>query len=134
MKPEQIAGLGPALTEFFGSFRTCFGERRVLDHFAVYCRGLLSNLRRKSVEPVALAAGSAVRALQLFLTERFWDHLRLGDQLQQRVAAQHGPAPGTSRGAGDLGVIGLIAETSVAKDGDLGAGGAATILRGLGQG
>jgi len=118
MTPEQIAGLGPALTEFLGSFRTCFGERRVLDHFAVYCRGLLSNLRRKSVEPVALAAGSTVRALQLFLTERFWDHRRLGDQLQQRVAAQHGPAPGTSRGAGDLGVIGLIDETSVAKDGD----------------
>ena len=118
MTPEQIAGLGLALTEFLGFFRTCFGERRVLDHFAVYGRGLLSNLRRKSVEPVALAAGSTVRALQLFLTERFWDHLRLGDQLQQRVAAQHGPAPGTSRGAGDLGAIGLIDETSVAKDGD----------------
>jgi SRSO17 transposase len=118
MTPEQIVGLGPALTEFLGSFRACFGERRVLDHFAVYCRGLLSNLRRKSVEPVALAAGSTVRALQLFLTERFWDHLRLRDQLQQRVAAQHGPTPGTSRGVGDLGVIGLIDETSVAKDGD----------------
>jgi SRSO17 transposase len=118
MTPEQIAGLGPALTEFLGSFRTCFGERRVLDHFAVYCRGLLSNLRRKSVEPVALAAGSTVRALQLFLTERFWDHLRLRDQLQQRVAAQHGPTPGTSRGVSDLGAIGLIDETSVAKDGD----------------
>jgi SRSO17 transposase len=118
MTPEQIAGLGPALTEFLGSFRICLGERRVLDHFAVYCRGLLSNLRRKSVEPVAVAAGSTVRALQLFLTERDWDHLRLRDQLQRRVAAQHGPAPGTSRRAGDLGVIGLIDETSVAKDGD----------------
>ena len=70
MTPEQIAGLGLALTEFLGFFRTCFGERRVLDHFAVYCRGLLSNLRRKSVEPVALAAGSTVRALQLFLAVR----------------------------------------------------------------
>ena len=118
MTPNRLPGWGPALTEFLSFFRTCFGERRVLDHFAVYCRGLLSNLRRKSVEPVALAAGSTVRALQLFLTERFWDHLRLRDQLQRRVAAQHGPTPGTSRGVGDLGVIGLIDETSVAKDGD----------------
>ena len=117
MTPEQIAGLGPALTEFLGSFRRCLGECRVMDHFAVYCRGLLSNLRRKSVEPVAVAAGSTVRALQLFLTQRDWDHLRLRDQLQQRVAAEHGPAPGTPRGADDLGVIGLIDETSVAKDG-----------------
>src|ERR1035437_2006511 len=118
MTPEQIAGLAPALTEFLGSFRGCFGERRVLDHFAVYCRGLLSNLRRKSVEPVALEAGSTVRALQLFLTERDCDHLRLRDQLQQRVAAQHGPVPGTSREVDDLGAIGLIDETSVPKDGD----------------
>jgi len=87
MTPDQIAGLAPALTEFLGFFRRCFGERRVLDHFAVYCRGLLSDLRRKSVEPVAVAAGSTVRALQLFLTERDWDNLRLRDQLQQRVAA-----------------------------------------------
>ncbi len=118
MTPDQIAGLGPELTEFLGSFRSCLGERRVMDHFAVYCRGLLSNLRRKSVEPVAVAAGSTVRALQLFLTERDWDHLRLRDRLQQRVAALHGPVPGTLRGADDLGVIGLIDETSVPKDGD----------------
>jgi SRSO17 transposase len=117
MTPEQIAQLGPALTEFLDSFQSCCGERRVRNHFAVYCRGLLSNLPRKSVEPVALAAGSTVRALQLFLTQRDWDHDRLRDQLQQRVAAQHGPVPGTAHGADDLGVIGLIDETSVAKDG-----------------
>lgn len=117
MTPEQISALGPALTEFLSSFRRCLGECRVMRHFAVYCRGLLSNLRRKSVEPVAVAAGSTVRALQLFLTQRTWDHLRLRDQLQRRVAAEHGVALGTSREADDLGVIGLIDETSVAKDG-----------------
>jgi hypothetical protein len=118
MTPEQIAGLGPALSAFLGSFRSCFGECRLLDHFAVYCRGLLSNLQRKSVEPVALAAGNTVRALQMFLTGRVWDHLRLRDQIQQRVASEHAPAPGTSRTADDLGTIGLIDETSAAKKGD----------------
>src|SRR5664279_3544167 len=118
MLPEQIAGLGPALTEFLGNFRNCLGECRLMDHFATYCRGLLSNLQRKSVEPIALAGGNTVRALQLFLTDRVWDHLRLRDRLKQRIAARHVPAPGSARAPDDLGVIGLIDETSVAKKGD----------------
>ena len=117
MTPEQITGLGPALAEFLGSFKNCFGECRLRDHFATYCRGLLSSLKRKTIEPIALAAGGTVRALQLFLSQRAWDHQRLCDQLQQRVAARHGPAPGSARTPGDLGVIGLIDETSVAKKG-----------------
>ena len=118
MTPEQITGLGPALKEFLRSFKSCLGECRLLEHFATYCRGLLSGLRRKSVEPIALASGSTVRALQLFLNRRTWDHARLRDQVQRRVAAQHTPAPGTVRAVDDLGVIGLIDETSVAKKGD----------------
>jgi SRSO17 transposase len=94
------------------------GECRLVDHFATYCRGLLSSLHRKSVEPIALAAGSTVRALQMFMTDRVWDHLRLRDRLQQRIAALHAPAPGSPREADDLGVIGLLDETSVAKKGD----------------
>jgi SRSO17 transposase len=117
MTREQIIGLGPALTEFLGTFAGCLGESRNRDHFATYCRGLLSDLHRKSVEPMALAAGSTVRALQLFITERNWDHLRLRDQLAQRIASLHTPAPGTPRPADDLGVIGPIDETSVVKKG-----------------
>jgi hypothetical protein len=37
MTPERIAGLAPALSEFLGSFKSCFGECRLLDHFATYC-------------------------------------------------------------------------------------------------
>jgi SRSO17 transposase len=118
MSPKQITGLAPALTEFLGVFKNCFGECRLLDHFSTYCRGLLSDLQRKSVEPIALAAGSTVRALQMFLTARVWDHLRLRDRLQQRIASLHAPAPGTPREPDDLGVIGLIDETSVVKKGD----------------
>jgi SRSO17 transposase len=118
MSPEQIASLAPALTEFLGGFRNCFGECRLLEHFATYCRGLMSNLQRKSVEPIALAAGSTVRALQMFLTDRVWDHQRLRDRLQQRIAILHAPAPGSPVASDDLGVIGLIDETSVAKKGE----------------
>jgi SRSO17 transposase len=118
MSPQQIAGLAPALTQFLRIFRNCLGECRLVDHFVTYCSGLLSDLQRKSIEPIALAAGGTVRALQMFLTDRVWDHLRLRDRLQQRIAAEHGPPPGASRQADDLGVVGLIDETSAKKKGD----------------
>jgi len=117
MTAQQIGSLVPALTEFLRRLYGCFSECRLLDHFAVYCRGLLSDLERKSVEPIALAAGSTVRALQLFLTRHVWDHQRLRDLLQQRVAQQHAPPPGQPRAADDPGAIGLIDETSVVKKG-----------------
>lgn len=118
MTPQQIAGLGPALTEYLRSFRACLGECRLLDHFQAYCRGLLSDLPRKSVEPMALAAGSTVRAMQLFLTHRVWDDARVRQRLCQRIVARHAPPPGTARAAGDPGSLGLIDETSAVKKGD----------------
>jgi len=102
MTVQQIAGLGPALNQFLLPLGACFPECRLRDHFDIYCRGLLSNLDRKSVEPIALAAGSTVRALQLFLSQRSWDHLRLGDLLGKterdaslyRVRTGNGPSLG----------------------------------------
>lgn len=117
MTPEEIGGLGTALGQFLRPLYGCFSECRLLDRFQLYCRGLLSNLDRKSVEPIALAAGSTVRAMQLFLTQRVWDHGRLRDLLQQRVARQHAPAPGQPRSEEDPGAIGLIDETSAVKKG-----------------
>jgi SRSO17 transposase len=117
MTPQQIAALAPALAQFLRTLYGCFSECRLLDHFDIYCRGLLSDLDRKSVEPIALAAGSTVRALQLFLTHHVWDHQRLRDLLQQRVAQLHAPPPGQPHSVNDPGVIGLIDETSAVKKG-----------------
>jgi len=118
MTPEQIAALGPALTEFLRSFHRCFNNRQSMSHFAELCRGLLSDLKRKSVEPIALAAGTTVRAMQLFLTHRHWDDQRIRQLIQQRVAAHHAPPPGAARAEGDVGVVGVIDETSAVKKGD----------------
>jgi SRSO17 transposase len=41
-------------------FEDCFGQDRTREHLHIYCRGLLSDLPRKSVEPIALG-GTAVR-------------------------------------------------------------------------
>ena len=49
-------------------------------------RGLLSDLGRKSVEPIALASGIEELALQPFLLSRPWDHEGLRDQVHQTAA------------------------------------------------
>jgi SRSO17 transposase len=112
MTREQVAALGPAFAAYLRTFGDCFLQERSREHLHTYCRGLLSDLPRKSVEPIALAAGTAVRTLQEFLREHVWDHNRMRDQLQQRWARQAPPAS-----ADDLGCVGLIDETSQAKKG-----------------
>jgi len=64
---------------------------------------LLSDLARESIEPLALACGTAVRTLQEFLRDRVGDHFGMRDRLQQRLARQ--PALST---ADELGTIGVI--------------------------
>ncbi len=111
MTPAQVAALGPAFATYLREFEDCFGQDRTREHLHTYCRGLLSDLPRKSVEPIALAAGIAVRTLQEFLRDHVWDQDRLRHQLQQRLARQAPPA------TDDLGRIGVIDETSQAKKG-----------------
>lgn len=114
---ERIAGLAPAFTAYLDTFRPCFKRRDTFAHLGTYCRGLASDLPRKSVEPIALAGGTAVRTLQEFLADYNWDHDGLLRRLQRRIVTDHLPAPGEVP-ADTLGVIGLIDETSVPKKGD----------------
>jgi SRSO17 transposase len=116
MTAEQIAALGPAFASYVSEFEDCFVTSKTFGHLSIYCRGLLSDLPRKSVEPIALAAGCAVRTLQEFLTTHVWDHAAMRDQLQRRVVVGQLPAPGAVA-EDDLGVIGEIDETSAAKKG-----------------
>jgi SRSO17 transposase len=113
MTEQQIAELGPAFARFLGRFERFFAQRRTAGHFRDFCRGLLSELPRKSVEPIALEAGTAVRTLQEFLTTATWDHLGLRDALQQHLAAALPAFPDDG-----LGTIGIIDETSARKQGD----------------
>ena len=116
MTEDQIAGLRPALTKYLGSFRRFFPRLPTFKHLGTYCRGLLSDLLRKSVEPMALAAGTAVRTLQEFFTHHAWDHGRLRDEIQRRIVRDHLPAPGAAPADG-IGTVGWVDETSVAKKG-----------------
>src|ERR1051325_4209044 len=87
MTEQEIVGLGPAFANYLGRYRPCFLQKRTAAHFDTYCRGLLSDLPRKSVEPIALAAGTAVRTLQEFLVTARWDHASARDALQNHLRA-----------------------------------------------
>lgn len=113
MTEQEIAELGPAFATELARYRSCFLQQRTARHFGSYCRGLLSDLPRKSVEPIALAAGTAVRTLQEFLTTSAWDHEQARNILQRRLAAFVAEQPDDP-----LGTIGVIDETSAVKKGD----------------
>ena len=54
MTPEQIEHLGPAFADYLQQFLFCCGYTQTFDLLDVYCRGLLSDLKRKTCEPIAL--------------------------------------------------------------------------------
>lgn len=110
MTEQEIRDVGPAFAAYLRRFRGCFGQGRTAAHFGTYCRGLLSDLPRKSVEPIALAAGTAVRTLQEFLVTARWDHPQARDTLQRQLAAALAAAP-----ADAAGTVGVIDETSCRK-------------------
>lgn len=112
MTPDQLIALGTAFAAFLRAFEVCIVYQPTVEHLHSYCRGLLSDLPRKSIEPIALACGTAVRTLQEFLRDHVWDHFRMRDLVQQRLAGQ--PA---LNAADNLGTIGVIDETSSVKKG-----------------
>jgi SRSO17 transposase len=86
MTIEQLQSLQPALGQWLEKFRVCFKRAPSFSHLVFYLLGLLAELKRKSIEPIALAAGVAVRTLQEFLSYYEWDHQRVGRILMNDVA------------------------------------------------
>lgn len=108
MDAKQIRRLKPRLSRYYREFDDCFARKDTRAHLPTYVEGQLSDLPRKSVEPIALKAGVPVRTLQEFLSQHKWDHDRMRDRLQEIVMRDHA----------DDHAIGIIDETSDDKKGD----------------
>jgi SRSO17 transposase len=109
MDAQQFRAFRPRLKAYLQEFDDCFDRKDTRGHLPVYVSGQLSDLERKSVEPMALKGGVEPRTLQEFLTGHVWDEDRMRDRLQQIVAREHaGPH-----------AIGIIDETSFVKKGDM---------------
>jgi SRSO17 transposase len=89
MTSDQIRSVGPELAAFLDQFADCFARSEPRGHLANYVRGQLSDLRRKSVQPIADFVGTPRRTLQEFLSWSEWDHVRVRDCVQQIVARDH---------------------------------------------
>lgn len=107
MTEDQIESLGPELAEFLGEFADCFGRSEPRGKLETYVRGQLGQLPRKSVEPMALAAGVKPRTLQEFLASDDWDEDRLAFHVRRLVARDHA----------DPQAIGVIDESGHPKKG-----------------
>jgi SRSO17 transposase len=107
MDAKTIRGLQSMLARFLKRFDDCFARKDTRAHLAVYVNGQLSDLPRKSVEPIALAAGVPVRTLQEFISQHRWLEDLARDRLQQIVAEEHACRHS----------VGVIDETSFVKQG-----------------
>lgn len=92
MDAVLVKSMGKELRHFVAEFDDCFGRREPRQHLRAYIRGQLSDLSRKSVEPIALAARIPPRTLQWFLNNAAADDERLRDHTQQIVARDHAEA------------------------------------------
>lgn len=107
MDAGQIRNLQPRLMDYLARFADCFGRRDTREHLSVYVRGQLSDLREKSIEPIALKAGVRPRTLQEFVASYRWDEDGLRQRTHTIIASEHA-SPRS---------IGLIDETSDVKKG-----------------
>ena len=108
MDVKTIMRIKPELTRFLRRFDDCFGRITTRRYLDLYVEGQLSNLPRKSIEPMADAVGEPPRNLQQFLSLFRWDQAALRDRLQQYVAWRH-----THQHS-----VGVFDETSFVKKGD----------------
>jgi SRSO17 transposase len=90
MDAKRIRELEPLLEKYLACFADCFPHANTQEHLDVYVRGQLSDLPRKSVEPMALQASVPPRTLQQFLSLLEWDRPLVRERLQKLVARDHG--------------------------------------------
>lgn len=108
MTADQIRSLQPALVALLKRFRPFFKRQKTFQYLLCYVAGLMAELKRKSIEPIALAAGVPVRTLQEFLSFFDWDDRRVDDALERMVADEHASAH----------AIGIFDASAHAKAGD----------------
>jgi SRSO17 transposase len=108
MEAESLVSLLPELENFLRRFDDCFVRREQRSSLRAYVRGQLSDLPRKSIEPMALACGLPPRNLQQFLSLHGWSEAQVRDRVQQVVAREHH----------DPDSVAILDETYHAKKGD----------------
>ena len=78
VEKEEVEDFIDELKGFHEQFSDCFSRSEPRENFFRYAAGQLSQLERKSIEPIALnIQGGDVRSMQRFISEVVWDESRL---------------------------------------------------------
>ena len=107
MNVKQIRKVGRSLRRFLEEFADCYGRCDTRRYLPIYVDGQMSDLQRKSAEPIALRAKIPPRSLQAFLEFLEWNEDRVVDRVQWIVVRDHAHPW----------AIGLVDETGCPKDG-----------------
>lgn len=92
---EDIAKFSQEFRGFHTQFADCFSREEPRASFAQYMAGQMSQLERKSIEPIALNVENAtVRSMQHFISEVAWDEPRIISRYHGMVAEDLGDAEG----------------------------------------
>lgn len=86
LTPRDVQGLRQDLADYAAQFAPAFARKDQAAWAHRYLSGLLSQLPRKSIEPLALAHGFPIRALQAFIAASPWPTQPLLEQHQHLVA------------------------------------------------
>lgn len=108
MEIQDLKQIRQDLDSFLQEFDDCIKTAPSRSHLRTYIGGQLSDLSRKSVEPIALRAGVAPRTLQEFLGLHRWDQEAAQCRVQALVMRDHA----------DENAIAVVDETGFAKKGD----------------
>jgi SRSO17 transposase len=92
--PRVFRDVQPRLEKFLEPFVSCLREAEQKTHARSYVTGLLSDLKRKTVEAVAYLHDQDRLPLQKFIGYSPWDHQPLLRDLTRQVGAELGEADG----------------------------------------
>ena len=98
LSPEDIESAASQLEEYHGIYSPLFRRREQRYWSQKYLHGLLLNIPRKSIEPIALelfgADGNVVRAMQQFIGKGNWSEEEIFKRHWQEVDLTLGESEG----------------------------------------
>ena len=88
LNEKEVKQLATLLLEYHEHFQDCFNHSSQQKHSIIYLKGLLSDLERKSLEPIALhlSGEKEVRLLQHYFQKGKWDEDCMRKLHQSRLA------------------------------------------------
>jgi SRSO17 transposase len=91
---DSVRSCHDRLTRFIGRYRPLFGRKEQHQHALVVVQGRLSNLKRKTSEPIAYLAGEERKPVQNFVGAGAWDDEAIMSELRRHVREEVGDADG----------------------------------------